>query len=127
VLTDPTASKHDREFAQAFAAKQKVVFSRTLTELPDSSARIARGELREEILKLKQRPGKEMIVGGVDLPTQLIQLGLVDEFRFVIGPVMVGAGRRLLDEVSLPERQRLRLIDSKVSKSGFVALHYAKQ
>ncbi len=127
VLKDPSASKDDTDFARAFVSKKKVVFSRTLTSVPDPSARIVHGDLRDEILKLKQQPGKDLLVGGVDLPSQLVELGLIDELRFVIGPIIVGQGRRLLDNVSLPEKLRLKLIDTKVSKSGFVALHYAKQ
>jgi riboflavin biosynthesis pyrimidine reductase len=57
----------------------------------------------------------------------LIQLGLVDEFRFVIGPVIAGEGRRLLDGVSLQERLQLKLVESKIFKSGCVALRYLKQ
>jgi dihydrofolate reductase len=93
----------------------------------DKNTRIVRTNLRDEILKLKQEPGKSILVGGVDIPSQLIELGLVDEFRFVIAPIMAGDGRRLLEGVNLPEKLRLKLADSKVFKSGSVALRYLKQ
>jgi riboflavin biosynthesis pyrimidine reductase len=63
----------------------------------------------------------------VDIPSQLIELGLVDEFRFVVQPIVAGEGRRLLDRVSLPERLQLKLVDSKIFKSGCVAHCYLKQ
>jgi len=131
VAKDQSASKADRDFAQAFGAANKVVFSRTLDSAQvtkdDKNARVARTNLRDEILKLQQEPGKDILAGGVDLPSQLIKLGLVDEFRFVIGPTIVGDGRRLMEGVSLPEKLRLRLVDSKILKSGCVALRYLKQ
>ena len=110
-----------------FDSINRVVFSRTLDSAEDKNTRIVRTDLRDEILKLKQEPGKNILVGGVDLPSQLIELGLVDEFRFVIGPVIAGEGRRLLDGVSLPEKLQLKLVESKVFKSGCVALRYRKQ
>jgi dihydrofolate reductase len=76
---------------------------------------------------LKQGPGKDIFVGGVDIPSQLIKLGLVDEYRFVVQPILAGEGRRLLEGVSLPEKLRLKLVESKLLKSGCVALRYLKQ
>jgi dihydrofolate reductase len=76
---------------------------------------------------LKQEPGKNILVGGVSLASQLIELGLVDEYRFVVGPILAGEGRRLMDEVSLSDKLQLKLIDTKPFKSGCVALRYLKQ
>jgi dihydrofolate reductase len=118
-------SKADVDFAQAFDSKNKVVFSRSL-ESADEKTRIVRTNLKDEILKLKQEPGKSILVSGVEIPSQLIQLGLVDEFRFVVVPVIAGEGRRLMEAVSLPEKLQLKLIESKTLKSGAVALRYSK-
>jgi dihydrofolate reductase len=115
------------EFALAFDSVKKVVFSRTLDRAEDANTRIVNTNLHDEILKLKQEPGKNILLGGVDLPSQLIELGLVDEYRFVVGPTLAGAGRRLLEGVSLPERLQLKLDESKFFKSGCVALHYSNQ
>jgi dihydrofolate reductase len=127
VAKDPSSEKSELEFAQAFDSANKVVFSRTLDSVEDKNDRVVRGDLRHEILKLKQEPGKDILTGGVDIPSQLIELGLVDEFSVVVQPIVVGAGRRLLDGVNLPERQRLKLVESKVFESGCVALRYLKQ
>ena len=126
VAKSQSMDKASNEFARAFVAVNKVVFSRTLESVEDEKTRIVRGDLHDEILKLKQEPGGNILVGGVDVPSQLIELGLVDEYRFVIGPIVAGEGRRLLEGVSLPESLQLKLVDSKIFKSGCVALRYLK-
>jgi dihydrofolate reductase len=127
VLKSQSATKADTEFARAFDSVNKIVFFRTLNSAEDKNTRIVRTDLRDEILKLKQEQGKNILVGGVSIPSQLIELGLVDEYRFVVGPIVAGEGRRLLEGVSLPERLQLKLIESKIFKSGCVALRYLKQ
>jgi dihydrofolate reductase len=127
VLKNQPETKADTEFARAFVSTNKVVFSRSLDGAEDKNTRIVRTNLRDEILKLKQEPGQNILVGGVDVSSQLIQLGLVDEYRFVVGPTIAGEGRRLLEGVSLPEKLQLKLVESKFFKSGCVALHYVKQ
>ena len=127
VAKDPAATKADKDFAQAFDSLDKVVFSRSLNSVEDKRTRIVRTNLGEEILRLKQELGKNILVGGVDIPSQLIELGLVDEFRFAVWPVIAGEGRRLLQGVSLPETLRLKLVESKTFKSGCVVLRYLKQ
>jgi len=119
--------KASNEFALAFDSVNKIVFSRSLDSVEDRNTRIVRTDLHDEILKLKQEHGKNILVGGVDIPSQLMELGLIDEYRFVIGPVVAGEGTRLLEGVSLPERLQLRLVESKIFKSGCVALRYFKQ
>jgi dihydrofolate reductase len=106
VLKNQSETKADHEFARAFDSTNKIVFSRSL---------------------VKQEQGKNILVGGVDIPSQLMELGLIDEYRFVVGPIVAGAGRRLLEGVSLPEKLQLKLVESKFFKSGSVALHYSKQ
>ena len=127
VAKDHSSTKEDREFAQAFDSKKTVVFSRSLDSVEGQNTRIVRTNLRDEILKLKQEQGKDILVGGVDIPSQLIELGLVDEYRFVVQPIIAGEGRRLMEGVSLPERLKLKLVESKIFKSGSVALRYLKQ
>jgi len=126
VAKDPSSTKADKEFAQTFDSLKKIVFSRSLDSAEDKNTRIVRTNLNDEILKLKQEPGKDILVGGVDIPSQLIELGLVDEYHFVVHPIVVGKGRRLFEGVKLQEKLRLKLVESKVFKSGSVALHYLK-
>jgi len=122
----PTKAMND--FARAFdSVNNTIVFSRSLERAEGKNTRIVRGNLQDEILKLKQEPGKDILTGGVDLPSQLIELGLVDEYRVVVQPLVVGEGRRLLDGLSLPEKLQLKLAESKILKSGCVALRYLRQ
>src|SRR5579864_8158889 len=127
VLKNQSETKADHEFARAFDSTNKLVFSRSLDGPEDKNTRIVRTDLRDEILKLKQEQGKNILVGGVDIPSQLIQLGLVDEYQFVVCPIIAGEGRRLMEGVSLPERLQLKLAESKIFRSGSVALRYLKQ
>lgn len=126
VLKDQSATRADVEFARAFDSINKIVFSRSLVSVEDRNTRIVCTNLRDEILKLKQQQGKNILVGGVDIPSQLIKFGLVDEYLFVVGPIIAGEGRRLLDGVSLPEKLQLKLVESKTFASGCVALRYSK-
>ena len=127
IAKSQSETKADIEFAQAFVSRKKVVFSRSLDGAEDGNTRIVRTNLRDEILKLKREPGKDILVGGVDIPSQLTELGLIDEYRVVIMPIIAGAGRRLFEGVNLQEKLRLKLVESKVFKSGCVALRYLKQ
>jgi dihydrofolate reductase len=125
VAKNHSESKALNEFADAFDSIKRVVFSQSLASA-DAKTRIVRTGLRDEILKLKQEPGKNILIGGVSLPSQLIELGLVDEYRFVVQPIIAGEGTRLLEGVSL-ERLQLQLVESKFFESGCVALRYFKQ
>jgi dihydrofolate reductase len=127
VAKNPSETKASIEFARTFESINKIVFSRSLDGAEGGNTRIVRGNLHDEILKLKQENGKNIMAGGVDIPSQLIELGLVDEFRVIVLPIVVGEGRRLLDRMSLRERLQLKLVESKILKSGCVALRYLKQ
>ena len=127
IAKSQSETKADIEFAQTFVSKKKIVFSRSLASAEDENTRIVRTNLRDEILKLKQEQGKNLLVGGVDIPSQLTDLGLVDEYRFIVGPIIAGKGRRLLEGVNLPEKLQLKLVETKIFKSGSVALRYLKQ
>lgn len=127
IAKDQSGTKAENEFARTFDSLQKLVFSRSLGSAEDEKTRIVRTNPDDEILKLKQEPGKNIMVGGVSISAQLIERGLVDEYLFVVGPILAGEGRRLMEGVSLPEKLQLRLVESKPFKSGCVALHYLKQ
>ena len=116
------------KFARAFDSINRIiVFSKTLDKAEEKNTEIVRTNLKDEILKLKQQQGKYILTGGADIPSQLIQLGLVDEYHIVIHPVIAGEGRRLMEGISLQEKLQLKLVESKTFKSGSVALHYLKQ
>jgi dihydrofolate reductase len=125
IAKNQSETKAENEFARTFDSINKVVFSQSL-DSAEGNTRIVRTKPYDEILKLRQEEGKSILIGGVNIPSQLIELGLVDEYRFVVQPIVAGEGRRLLEGVSLPEKLQLKLVDSKFFKSGCVALRYLK-
>lgn len=121
-------NKAMNDFAQAFAAIDNIVVcSRKLDSVEGKNTHIIRDNLAEEVLKLKQQPGGNISTGGVDIPSQLIALGLVDELHIVVHPIIAGAGRRFMDNTTLQESQQLTLVESTVFESGHIALRYVQQ
>jgi dihydrofolate reductase len=116
-----------KEFADAFVSvPQRVVFSKTLSSTVEKNTTILHTDLRAEVIKLKQEPGDNILTGGVDIPTQLLAEGLIDEIRLVVHPVIAGKGRRLFDGLDLQAQLELKLVETKSFKSGHVVLRYAK-
>jgi dihydrofolate reductase len=87
VAKNHSQTKAMNEFAQTFDSIDKIVFSQSL-DSAEGNTRIARTELQDEIRKLKQEQGKHILIGGVSIPSQLIELGLVDEYHFVVHPIV---------------------------------------
>lgn len=120
-------AKSINDFAKAFAGVDKIVlFSRTMDKADYEKTQIVSGNLKEEILRLKQEDGKDMMLGGVDMPSQLMELDLIDEYHLVVHPVLAGEGARLLKGITLPEQLQLKLAETKVLKDGIVALRYVR-
>ena len=119
-------SEAENEFARAFDSLDKVVFSTTLKHVDGTDTRIVRANVAEEVLALRQRPGKDIAVGSLSIASQLAERGLIDEYHFVVHPVVSGKGPRLFDTVKLRERFQLDFVGLKTFRSGIVALHYRK-
>ena len=126
----PHAAKEDPsdEFARAFDAVENiVVFSKSLDRAEGEKTRIVRTGLQEEVIKLKQEQGKNILTGGLNLVSQLAELGLIDEYHIIIHPIVVGEGKRLFEGINLQQKLQLKLVESTVFKSGSVVLRYLKQ
>ncbi|MDQ0734203.1 dihydrofolate reductase family protein [Arthrobacter agilis] len=108
-------------FARTIDAARKYVVSSTL-ERVDWNAELLRGDLAEAVLELKQAPGKGLFTGGVTLPLALAELGLIDEYEFVVHPRIAGHGPTLF--AGLTKWLDLRLVDRQEFGSGAVALRY---
>ncbi|GEB95771.1 dihydrofolate reductase family protein [Microbacterium lacticum] len=108
-------------FAEALDAAKKYVVSSTLAEV-DWNAELVVGDLGDAVRRLKSEPGGALSVGGVTLPLALADLGLIDEYLFVVHPLIAGHGPRLLD--GLHERMRLDLVARREFGSGAVAQLY---
>ncbi len=108
-------------FARAIDGAKKYVVSSTLEQV-DWNAELVRGDLGKAVQELKREPGTGLFVGGVTLPLALADLGLIDEYEFVVQPVIAGHGPTLL--AGLRERLRLKLVGRQEFRSGAVALRY---
>ena len=114
-------SDWDIPFADAIDRARKYVVSSTLSEV-DWNADLVRGDLRQAVQELKEQPGGGLWVGGVTLPLALADLGLIDEFEFLVQPVVAGNGPTLL--AGLRERIELELVNRHEFRSGAIALRY---
>jgi len=108
-------------FAEAIDGAKKYVVSSTVSEV-DWNAELLQGDPRDAVERLKQEPGAGLWVGGVTLPLALADLGLIDEYVFVVQPVLAGHGPTLL--AGLRERIPLDLVDRQDFRSGVTALRY---
>jgi len=108
-------------FARTIDAAKKYVVSSTL-ERVDWNAELIRGDLGQAVQQLKQGPGKELFTGGVTLPLALAELGLIDEYEFVIHPRLAGHGPTLF--AGLSKLVDLKLVDRREFGSGAVAMRY---
>jgi dihydrofolate reductase len=108
-------------FAQAIDRAEKHVVSHTLDRV-DWNAQLVQGDLKTAVQQLKQEPGRALWVGGVTLPLALADLGLIDEYEFVVQPIVAGHGPTLF--AGLRERLELTLVGRHEFRSGAVALRY---
>lgn len=126
VAENPAEAPWEVRFAKKLTSIDKVVVSRTLNGV-EGNARIIRENPVEELRRLKQQPGKKISVDTISMLPELLSAGLIDEVNLVVHPVLVGKGRHLLPEGSLADNYRLKLVSSRIFKSGVVALHYVRR
>ncbi len=108
-------------FARTIEAAKKYVVSSTLGRV-DWNAELLRGDLGSAVQQLKREPGKGLFVGGVKLPQALAELGLIDEYEFVVQPMLAGHGPTLF--AGLSKRIDLKLVSRLEFGSGAVAMRY---
>lgn len=101
----------------------KIVFSKTLEKVEWNNTRLAKGNIQEEISGLKQKPGRDIVIfGSSDLALSLIQSRLIDEYRIIVNPVVLGNGKSLFKGIN--SRLKLKLLKTKTFRSGSVLLYY---
>ena len=123
VAVNQLETKTINEFARTFDSIPKIVFSTTLKSVEWNNTTLLHSNLREEIMKLKQQPGKNIFIGGLNIASQVAEWNLIDEYRFVVHPIIAGKGPRLFESV---KSLTLNLAGSKTFRSGVVALQYKK-
>lgn len=117
----PDVPEHIAEYARIWRGLQKVVFSRTLDSV-GPNARLISDNIAEEVAKLKAQPGKDMGLGGAGLAASFIQLGLIDEYRLYVHPVVLGEGKPMFRTSGDP--LNLSLVETRTFDSGVVYLRY---
>jgi dihydrofolate reductase len=113
------------EIADKMNNLPKIVFSKTLQKVDWNNSRLVSDDIQEEVSKLKKQGGKDMVIfGSSRLASFLMQVGLVDEYRVILQPVLLGSGSPLFKGIT--ERNHLKLVSTKVFGSGVVLLSYQK-
>lgn len=124
VLNKPNAGKHALEHARWVESVPKIVFSKTLAEVTWNNTRLIKDNIVEEVNRLKQQPGKDLVIfGSPGLAATLMNLGLIDEYKLTVHPVILGSGISVFTNNTA--KSTLKLLDSKTLESGVVTLHYA--
>jgi dihydrofolate reductase len=115
--------KDDAGFADRMNGLPKYVVTMTLDKLEWNNSRVLKGDLAEEITKLKQQSGQDILVAGsATLIGTLLQHNLIDEYRLLVYPVVLGSGKRLFKDPN--QTAKLKLLESEAFPSGVVYLHY---
>ena len=119
----PAAQADDPIVAEKMNTMPKIVFSRTLNTVEWNNTRLVKGDAAEEISKIKQQPGRDLLIfGSADLASNLTNLGLIDEYRIMVNPVVLGKGNPLFKDIK--EKLNLRLLRTKTFSNGNVLLYY---
>jgi dihydrofolate reductase len=119
--TNPSAPVYEHEFARIWTASRRLVFSRTL-ERVEGGAELVRADLAETVTGLKAQSGGDIAVGGAGLAAGLMPLGLIDEYRQFLYPIVLGAGTPFFPP--LEARIKLRLAETRTFGSQVVYLRY---
>ncbi len=122
----PEALKNDPLVAEKMNSLPKIFFSRTLDKVEWSNTRLVKGDIEEEIKRMKQQPGKDMVIlGSGSIVSELAQHGMIDEYRIMVNPVVLGSGTPLFNGIK--DRLNLELLDTRTFKSGNVLLYYRQK
>ena len=117
------AKENDPMVADKMNRIPKLVFSKTLDKAEWSNSRLVKEHIAEEVSKLKQQQGGDLaIFGSSDLTVSLLEMGLVDELRIMVNPVVLGSGKQLFE--GMHEILKLKLLKTKTFRSGNVLLYY---
>jgi dihydrofolate reductase len=122
--SDPEATEVMREFGRLWLETPRIVFSTTLRSV-DFNSRLVRGDVGEELARLRTEFQGDLEVGGANLASQFVRRGLVDEYQLVVHPVVLGAGTPFFPQVDAPID--LRLAETRAFGSGVTLLRYERR
>ena len=119
---DPRITKSIIKFADKFNSISKVVFSKTLNDVNWNNTILNKGNMIDEVLKMKKQNGKSISAGSLSIASALTEKQLIDEYWFLVHPIILGKGKVLFE--NLNRKSNLKLIETKTLNSGVVILHY---
>ena len=122
MVKNPTGNKPTDEFAVIIDNIHKIVYSRTLKNVEWKNTTLKKGIIKEEIIKLKELEGKDILAGSPGLISALMNLGLIDEYQLCVHPIVAGNGLRLFKDLN--SRIDLKLLKTKTLGSGAIVLYY---
>jgi len=122
IVKKPIGIKAVDEFAVLIDNVSKIVFSTTLKEVEWKNTTLLPGDMIGEVMKLKQQPGKDILVGSPSVIVTLMKQELIDEYQFCVHPIVLGQGNPLFKNIT--ERINLKLIKTKTIGSGVLILYY---
>jgi len=123
VPDNPNASEGEKAYARKLNAMRKIVFSKTLPTVEWNNSSLVKEVLPEDITKLKQEPGRDMLIyGSASIVRTLTNHGLIDEYQLLVHPVVLGSGKPLFQDIR--DRRKLQLVKTKTFSSGVVGLYY---
>lgn len=121
--TSEAGTKDDPVIAAKMNAFSKIVFSRTLDKADWKNTRLIKTGIAEEMTRLKKQPGKDLVIlGSSDLAVSFLEMGLLDEIRMIVNPVLLGEGKPMFK--GLKEKITLKLLDTRTFANGNVMLVY---
>lgn len=125
VLDNPDASEHSKAHAQWVDKATKIVFSRTMKKAAWNNTIVINDDIAEEINKLKQQPGKDLVIfGSPGLAHSFMELDLIDEYQLTLNPVLLGSGIPAHQHIKY--KTNVKLVKATPLKNGVVGLHYAR-
>lgn len=125
VLSDPNENERNKAHAQWVDNATKIVFSKTMKTAEWNNTIVINDNIAEEINKLKQQPGKDLVIfGSPGLAHSLMELDLIDEYQLTLNPVLLGSGIPIFENVK--NKTNLTLVKATPLKSGVVGLHYVR-
>ncbi len=123
VPDNPSVSEGEKAYARKLNAMRKIVFSRTLDKAEWNNSTLVREIVPQEIAKMKQAPGKDMVIyGSASIVQAFTNLGLIDEYQILVHPVILGSGKPLFKNITKPVN--LKLLRAEHRKSGVAVLYY---
>ncbi len=123
VPENPSADEGEKEYARLLNSMRKIVFSKTLDKVEWNNSTLMREVSAQEIKKLKQEPGKDIVIyGSASIIQTFTNLGLIDEYQLLVHPIVLGGGKPLFKNIM--NKNKLKLINTRTFSTGVVGLYY---